>query len=204
MLVSNQAISFGGSPILGTRLDIWWPQGSNLDQQGNTQKVCPCLFFSGQTSLFQKYVTLPADSAETKDWASKYKLGCLPECIDSQDATHVAMMRCYSRLKNYYNTSYKLKCPLRTYNLTATHRCQIISTTKGHPGQWNDQILQLYDDLSNMVKEGTSYSNLTFSFFVVTHQIQTLLSQFPMKAHESSSIMGICHGQQWPRLRKFQ
>ena len=41
---------------------------------------------------------------------------------------------------------FKLAIPSRNYNATVTHYHQILGTTCGHPGTWNDKTLILSDD----------------------------------------------------------
>ena len=82
-------------------------------------------------------------------------------CFGSMDATHVRMMKCYYKLKQF-NNSWKLNMPSRTYNATATHRRKIIHSTKGHPGRWNDQTLQLYDNLAKLLNFSGKYDDVVF------------------------------------------
>ena len=90
----------------------------------------------GSTTLFNKYVSLPADGAAAQRWAIEYVVAGFPGCIGSMDATHVGMLSCYYRLKQF-NESWKLNTP------SVTQRRRIIHTTRGHRGRWNDQTLQL-------------------------------------------------------------
>lgn len=81
--------------------------------------------------------------------------------MGSMDATHIGMLKCYYRLKQF-NDSWKLNMPSRTYNTTVTHRRRIIYTTSGHPGRWNDQTLQLYDKLAKLLRSGEMYDDAEF------------------------------------------
>lgn len=115
----------------------------------------------GSTTMFEKYVSLPADGAEAQRWAAEYVMAGFPGCIGSMDATHVGMLKCYYKLKQF-NDSWKLSMPSRTYNTTATHRRKIIHSTKGHPGRWNDQTLQLYDNLAKALSFSDKYDDVVF------------------------------------------
>lgn len=114
------------------------------------------------TYLYQKYVVLPRNNEELKQSSSEYELAGLPGCLGSQDATHIGMHRCQYRLRQYHN-SYKLPMPTRTYNLTVNHRRRILSSTRGHPGRWNDKTLVLFDELSTGLRDGRMYNNMEFN-----------------------------------------
>ena len=74
------------------------------------------------------------------------------------------MLRCPSQLRNH-NKGYKLDLPTRTYNLTTNHRRQILSTTTGHPGRWNDKTLVLYDSFVKNISNGRNLNDLTFQLY---------------------------------------
>ena len=113
------------------------------------------------TTMFEKYVTLPSDGKVAQEWAIEYLLAGFAGCMGSMDATHVGMLKCFYKLKQF-NDSWKLNMPSRTYNATVTHRRRIIHTTKGHPGRWNDQTLQLYDALAKCLRDGSKFDDLEF------------------------------------------
>jgi hypothetical protein len=115
----------------------------------------------GSTHLFQRYVVTPANKDEIEKNSREYAMAGLPGCLGSQDATHIGMRRCQYRLRQYHN-SYKLPMPTRTYNLTVNHRRRILSSTRGHPGRWNDKTLVLYDSLSTDLRDGRKYSDVEF------------------------------------------
>eukprot|EP00957_Ditylum_brightwellii_P085040 6466331-Ditylum_brightwellii.AAC.1 len=52
--------------------------------------------------------------------------------------------------------------PARTYNISANHRHNILSSTLGHPAGWNEKTLVLFDDFLCGVKEGRYMSASTF------------------------------------------
>jgi hypothetical protein len=115
----------------------------------------------GATDLYQRYVVTPANKDEVTTNSAEYHIAGLPGCLGSQDATHIGMHRCQYRLRQYHN-SYKLPMPTRTYNLTVNHRRRILSSTRGHPGRWNDKTLVLYDSLSTDLRDGKRYSDIEF------------------------------------------
>ena len=62
------------------------------------------------------------------------------------------------------HSEHKLAIPSRNYNATVTHSHQILGTTCGHPGTWNDKTLIMYDELIrgvNTRKMYLNYLNLT-------------------------------------------
>jgi hypothetical protein len=93
--------------------------------------------------------------------SKEYDVAGLPGCLGSQDATHIGMLRCQFRLRQYHN-SFKLPMPTRTYNMTVNHRRRILSSTSGHPGRWNDKTLVQYDTLSTDLRDGRKYSDVEF------------------------------------------
>jgi len=111
--------------------------------------------------MFEKFVSLPSDGKVAQEWAIEYLLAGFAGFMGSMDATHVGMLKCYYKLKQF-NDSWKLNMPSRTYNATVTHRRWIIHTTKGHPGRWHDQTLQLYDALAKGLRDGPTYDDLEF------------------------------------------
>ena len=116
----------------------------------------------GSTFLYNKFVSMPSTAAEIADSSSEFFIAGLAGCIGSSDATHVGMLRCQYRLRQHHN-SFKLPMPTRTYNITTNHRRRILSSTRGHPGRWNDKTLVLYDQLATDLRDGRRYGNLEFT-----------------------------------------
>jgi hypothetical protein len=108
--------------------------------------------------MYQKYVRLPKDAREAMEWSAEYSRAGFPGCVSSGDATHVGLLRCSFKLRQYH-MSYKLDMPSRTYNIHVTHRRRILATTFGHPARWNDKTLQLYDDYAKKMYDGTFLGN---------------------------------------------
>jgi len=55
----------------------------------------------GATAFHEKYVRMPKDAQEAKEWSSEYERAGFPGCMSSGDATHVGMLRCQYKLKQY-------------------------------------------------------------------------------------------------------
>ena len=115
----------------------------------------------GSTSLYEKHVVEPFDSEMVKSNMNEFSMAGLHGAGGSTDATHVGMEKCYHRLMNHHSGA-KLKMPSRTYNLTASHRRRILSTTRGHPARWNDKTLILFDTLATGIHDGTLFDDIFF------------------------------------------
>ena len=50
----------------------------------------------------------------------------------------------------------------RTYNLTVNHRRQILHSTTGHPGRWNDKTLVRFDSFMSELRNGAFDSTMSF------------------------------------------
>ena len=70
-----------------------------------------------------------------------------PGCISSTDAIHIPLERVSCRIRQGH-LGYKMSCTARTYNLTVNHRRQILHSTTGYPGRWNDKTLILRYNLT--------------------------------------------------------
>ena len=118
----------------------------------------------GASVLFPKFVERPINNTDSLTHQQEFLEAGMDGCIGSTDATHVAMLRCPSQLRNF-NNGFKLDLPSRTYNLTTNHRRQILSTTTGHPGRWNDKTLVLFDDFVKSIYNGKILQDVKFSLF---------------------------------------
>ena len=115
----------------------------------------------GNTILYNKYVVQPASDLDVTAFEKVFALAGFNGCIGSSDATHVGLLQCPSwALINH--KGHKMAIPSRNYNATVTHSRQILGTTCGHPGTWNDKTLVLFDSLIRGVHEGDLYSDNEF------------------------------------------
>ena len=55
-----------------------------------------------------------------------------------------------------------LETTSRTYNLTVNHRRQILHTTTGHPGRWNDKTLIRFDTFMADLRDGAFDERINF------------------------------------------
>jgi hypothetical protein len=118
----------------------------------------------GSTILYKKHITDPASNMDTSQLEELFKLAGLNGCLGSGDGTHVGMQQCPNWAK-VNHTGFKLAIPSRNYNATVTHYHQILGTTCGHPGTWNDKTLVLFDELIRGVHEGKLYSDYEFQLY---------------------------------------
>jgi hypothetical protein len=115
----------------------------------------------GSTYLFTTYVSVPATVAEAETHMNEMTEAGLHGAVGSMDATHIGMERCITSRSNMHMGP-KLKMPSRTYNITASHRRRILSTTSGHPARWNDKTLMLFDSFISGLHDGGILSDVSF------------------------------------------
>ena len=124
-----------------------------------------CSFLDyGSTYLYNKYVLNPASDTDVSIFEKVFALAGFNGCIGSTDGTHVGLLSCPS-WASVNHKGFKLATPSRNYNATVTHSHQIIGTTCGVPGSWNDKTMILFDELIRGVNEGRHYSNNEFKLF---------------------------------------
>ena len=107
----------------------------------------------GSTVLYEKYVLNPLKTMDFSSIGKLFQQAGFNGCVGSSDATHVGLLSCPSWAFNN-NKGFKLSVPSRNYNATVTHWRQIMGTTFGHPGTWNDKTLVLFDDLIKNTHNG--------------------------------------------------
>ena len=127
----------------------------------------------GSTVLYKKHVSDPASNMDTSLLEKLFKLAGLNGCMGSGDGTHVGMQQCPSWAMINHK-GFKLAIPSRNYNATVTHYHQILGTTCGHPGTWNDKTLVLFDDLIRGVHEGRLYSEHQFKLYELDSNNNTI------------------------------
>jgi hypothetical protein len=126
-----------------------------------------CTFIEyGSTHLYKKYVLDPASENDLSTFEKVFALAGFNGCGGSTDGTHVGMLQCPS-WASVNHGGHKLATPSRNYNVTVTHAHQILGTTCGHPGSWNDKTLIMYDELIRGVNEGKHYSNNEFKLLEI-------------------------------------
>lgn len=111
--------------------------------------------------LYPKWVKRPETSEEIEDCMSEYVEAGFDGCIGSADVTHVILERCHARLKNQ-NLGGKSSHTTRAFQIVVNHRRQIIASTVGYPGRWNDQTIVRFDGFVTDVQKGDYLNNNKF------------------------------------------
>ena len=111
--------------------------------------------------LYPKWVKRPETPEEIKDCMSEYVEAGFNGCIGSADVTHVILERCHSRLKNQ-NLGGKSSHTTRAFQIVVNHRRQIIASTVGYPGRWNDQTIVRFDGFVTDIQKGDYLNNHKF------------------------------------------
>ena len=106
-----------------------------------------------RTYLYPKWVKRPETQEEIEDGMSEFKEAGFDGCIGSADVTHVVLERCHSRLKNQ-NLGGKSSHTTRAFQIVVNHRRQIIASTVGYPGRWNDMTIVRFDGFVTDVQRG--------------------------------------------------
>ncbi len=127
---------------------------------GQTAMLCDvhCTFLHkfivfGSTTLYSMHVLTPVNLAEAQSNMAEYTEAGFPGCVGSSDCTHITTERCEYNLKNNYLGA-KNSHTTCTFNLTCNHRWQILHTTCGGPGRWNDMTMVRFDTFLTDIRAG--------------------------------------------------
>jgi hypothetical protein len=118
-----------------------------------------CAF--GAQKLYPLYIKLPNTLQDLRACEKEYRDAGFPGCIGSTDATHIPLERVSCGIRQGH-LGYKMSCTARTYNLTVNHRRQILHSTTGHPGRWNDKTLIRFDSFMTELQKGALNSTMLF------------------------------------------
>ena len=108
----------------------------------------------GATKLFATYVKMPHFLQELQECEKAYRIAGFPGCIGSTDATHIPLEKVSFTIRQGH-LGYKMSATTRTYNLTVNHKRQILHSTTGHPGRWNDKTVVRHDDFMDQLRRGS-------------------------------------------------
>jgi hypothetical protein len=168
---SSSAISRRVSPIelllLGSLryLGRGWTFDDLEEATHISRDVHRCFFHEfcrfGAQKLYPKYVQQPRTLLDLNACEKEYREAGFPGCIGSSDATHIPLERVSYRIRQSH-LGYKMSSTARTYNLTVNHRRQILHSTTGHPGRWNDKTLVRFDSFMNDLQNGVFNKDLSF------------------------------------------
>jgi len=115
----------------------------------------------GRDFLYPFYVTMPTTEEQYNTRRHEFDVGGLTGAGFLTDGTHVIMWNCSHNLKQA-NTGFKQSHPTRAFNVSCNHRKQILYSTDGHPGRWNDKTLAIMDAFVCGVHEGKILQDVTF------------------------------------------
>jgi hypothetical protein len=91
----------------------------------------------------------------------EYSQAGLPGCVGSCDRTHIVTERCEDNIKNNHLGA-KNSLTTRTFYLTCNHRCHILHTTNGEPGNWNNQSMVRLDMFVSSIRDGSVLNDCDF------------------------------------------
>ena len=92
---------------------------------------------------------------------SEFKLAGMPGACTSSNAMSIIHEMCSHHIQQIHK-GFKTKYPMRTYNLTVNHRREILGSTRGHPGTFNDKTVVMYDEFITDIKHGHIFSDYKF------------------------------------------
>ncbi|KAI2503815.1 Plant transposon protein [Fragilaria crotonensis] len=141
--------------------DRWRTEAEGFTGRRNNKKVSPIeLLLLGTLRYLGRGWTLttlkrPPNTADLRNCESEYAVAGFPGCIGSTDATHIPLDKVTASFRQAH-LGYKMgsDATTRTYNLTVNHRRQILHTTTGHPGRWNDKTLVRFDSFMADLRDG--------------------------------------------------
>ena len=123
------------------------------------QRMCIGFSFIASSKLAELFSMTSMSSHQLMQ--RKQKATCMSfRWLDFQDVlVHLMQLMLYMRnaLINLIGCTKvaSQKNTTRTFNLGANHRRQILCSTTGHPGSWNDMTLVLFDKFLDYVKNGS-------------------------------------------------
>ncbi len=115
----------------------------------------------GRQVLYPKYVTFPKTAHEARTHMAEFLISGFPGCVRSSDCTHITTERCEYQLRNQH-IGQKSSHPTRSFSLTANHRRQILHTSSGGPGSWNDQTMVRHDEFVSGIYHGLYLNDIEF------------------------------------------
>ena len=122
-----------------------------------SREVHRCFFHAfttfGAKFLYPRFVHMPQTTADLRNCEAEFATAGFPGCIGSTDATHIPLDKVTAAFRQMH-LGYKSVFTTRTYNLTVNHRRQILHTTTGHPGRWNDKTLIRFDTFMADLRDG--------------------------------------------------
>ena len=91
---------------------------------------------------------------QLQECGKAYRIAGFPGCIGSTDAPHIPLEKVSFTIRQGH-LGYKMSATTHTYNLTVNHKRQILHSTTGHPGRWNDKSVVRHDDFMDQLRRGS-------------------------------------------------
>jgi Plant transposon protein len=117
-----------------------------------TQKFSITIFLFNQVfnvicraHLYPKWIKRPMTNEEIADCRAEFSEAGFDGYIGSADVNHFIIEKCQARLKKQ-NLAGNSSHTTRDFQLVVNHRRQIIASTVGFPGWWNDKTVVRFDD----------------------------------------------------------
>lgn len=115
----------------------------------------------GRHVLYPRHVLFPKTASDAQTHMAEFDISGFPGCVGSSDCTHIATERCEYSLRNQH-IGQKSSHPTRSFSLTANHRRQILHTSSGGPGSWNDQTMVRHDIFVSGIHDGLYLRDVEF------------------------------------------
>ena len=103
--------------------------------------------------MYPVWVKRPETDEEIADCMSEFTEAGFNGCIGSADVTRVIIEKCHARLKNQ-NLGGKDSHTTRAFQIVMNHRRQILASTVGYPGRWNDKTIVRFDGFVTDIQRG--------------------------------------------------
>ena len=114
--------------------------------------------------LYPLHVKYPKTREEGLTHRFEFDLAGMHGAVGSMDACHILIEKCSHRLKQTYLGG-KSKQTCWSYNLICNHKRQILHSTGGHPAQWNDKTVFLFDKFARELKNGPIMQENIFELY---------------------------------------
>ncbi len=129
-----------------------------VDEDDKGPQIC-CIWSKQAIYEVRKNVNIVGGNLRECEHA--YRIAGFPGCIGSTDATHIALEKISFKIRQSH-LGFKTAATTRTYNLTVNHKRQILHTTTGHPGRWNNKTLARFDHFLDELRKGGFDEQITF------------------------------------------
>ena len=135
---------------MGDKIQITKHSESTGVSEESHRLFCTAFVKACRANLYPKWVKRPKTDEEILDCRAEFTEAGFDGCIGSADVTHVNIEKCQARLKNQ-NLGGKSSHTTRAFQLVVNHRRQIIASTVGFNGRWNDKTVVRFNDFIKII-----------------------------------------------------